>query len=163
MLLDYLDIVVHVQHEEERQFYALERLWHDCPAIALPADVVADRAVTAARSSCSGTAGPRGTPSGRAQGQADIALDDTAARRPAAAAAWSPLRPGAAVVQRPRPGAARRRRTSPRRRARPSYDARLREYDLGVRTGLTRTEYAATHPREYAAVPLGDDERAGRG
>ena len=32
-LLDYADIVVHVQHTEERQFYALERLWRDCPAI----------------------------------------------------------------------------------------------------------------------------------
>jgi ribosome-associated protein len=39
VLLDYGDIVVHVQHEEERQFYALERLWRDCPAIPLPADV----------------------------------------------------------------------------------------------------------------------------
>jgi ribosome-associated protein len=28
-----------VQHEEERQFYALERLWRDCPLIDLPADV----------------------------------------------------------------------------------------------------------------------------
>ena len=35
-LLDYGDIVVHVQHEEERQFYALERLWRDCPVIAIP-------------------------------------------------------------------------------------------------------------------------------
>lgn len=33
VLLDYGEIVVHVQHEEERQFYALERLWRDCPAI----------------------------------------------------------------------------------------------------------------------------------
>ena len=40
VLLDYGDIVVHVQHEEERQFYALERLWRDCPTIELPADVV---------------------------------------------------------------------------------------------------------------------------
>jgi ribosome-associated protein len=31
---------VHIQHEEERQFYALERLWRDCPSIELPADVV---------------------------------------------------------------------------------------------------------------------------
>ena len=40
VLIDYGEIVVHVQHEEEREFYALERLWRDCPAIELPADVV---------------------------------------------------------------------------------------------------------------------------
>jgi ribosome-associated protein len=38
VLLDYLDLVVHVQHTEERQFYALERLWRDCPEIALGVD-----------------------------------------------------------------------------------------------------------------------------
>ncbi|MGH3352480.1 MAG: ribosome silencing factor [Nocardioides sp.] len=42
VLLDYGEIVVHVQHEEERQFYALERLWRDCPAISLPADVISE-------------------------------------------------------------------------------------------------------------------------
>lgn len=36
VLLDYADIVVHVQHEEERGFYGLERLWKDCPEIELP-------------------------------------------------------------------------------------------------------------------------------
>jgi ribosome-associated protein len=36
VLLDYADIVVHVQHSEERAFYALERLWRDCPLIDLP-------------------------------------------------------------------------------------------------------------------------------
>lgn len=39
VLLDYYDIVVHVQHSEERAFYALERLWRDCPTIELPAEV----------------------------------------------------------------------------------------------------------------------------
>jgi ribosome-associated protein len=33
VLLDYIDIVVHVQHTEEREFYALDRLWKDCPTI----------------------------------------------------------------------------------------------------------------------------------
>lgn len=34
-LLDYIDIVVHIQHQDERDFYALERLWKDCPVLAL--------------------------------------------------------------------------------------------------------------------------------
>lgn len=34
-LLDYVDMVVHIQHEDERNFYALERLWKDCPTIAV--------------------------------------------------------------------------------------------------------------------------------
>jgi ribosome-associated protein len=33
VLLDFADIVVHVMHSEEREFYALERLWKDCPEI----------------------------------------------------------------------------------------------------------------------------------
>lgn len=33
VLLDYVDLVVHVQHAEEREFYALDRLWKDCPVI----------------------------------------------------------------------------------------------------------------------------------
>lgn len=36
VLLDYADIVVHIQHEEERGYYGLERLWKDCPEIELP-------------------------------------------------------------------------------------------------------------------------------
>ena len=35
VLLDFVDVVVHVQHSEERTLYALERLWKDCPAIDL--------------------------------------------------------------------------------------------------------------------------------
>ncbi len=37
VLIDFADIVVHVQHEEERSYYQLERLWKDCPAIELTA------------------------------------------------------------------------------------------------------------------------------
>jgi ribosome-associated protein len=43
VLIDYAEIVVHVQHEEERSFYALERLWRDCPVIELPATVTSGR------------------------------------------------------------------------------------------------------------------------
>ena len=35
ILLDFGDLVVHVFHEEDRMYYSLERLWKDCPAIAI--------------------------------------------------------------------------------------------------------------------------------
>jgi ribosome-associated protein len=43
VLLDYVDVVVHVQHSEEREFYALDRLWKDCPVIPfVDRDLVGD-------------------------------------------------------------------------------------------------------------------------
>src|SRR5215475_10312129 len=39
VLLDYLDLVIHIQHAEERTYYALERLWKDCPQLPLPQPV----------------------------------------------------------------------------------------------------------------------------
>lgn len=33
VLLDYVDIVIHIQHSEEREFYQLDRLWKDCPTV----------------------------------------------------------------------------------------------------------------------------------
>ena len=44
VLLDYIDVVIHVQHAEERVFYALERLWKDCPRIPLPEPAIAGQA-----------------------------------------------------------------------------------------------------------------------
>lgn len=38
VLLDFGDLVVHVQHAEDRVYYALERLWADCPVVELPED-----------------------------------------------------------------------------------------------------------------------------
>jgi ribosome-associated protein len=35
VLLDFGDIVVHVQHAEDRVYYALERLWKDCPVVPI--------------------------------------------------------------------------------------------------------------------------------
>jgi ribosome-associated protein len=40
VLLDFADVVVHVQHSEERTYYMLERLWKDCPEIPLPESIV---------------------------------------------------------------------------------------------------------------------------
>ncbi len=35
ILIDFGDVVAHIFHEEDRMYYALERLWKDCPAIPL--------------------------------------------------------------------------------------------------------------------------------
>ncbi len=37
ILLDYEDLIVHIQTEEVRQYYMLEKLWNDCPRIELNA------------------------------------------------------------------------------------------------------------------------------
>ena len=50
VLLDFVDVVVHVQHAEERAFYGLERLWKDCPRIEFdPAAAVAESGGTDGR------------------------------------------------------------------------------------------------------------------
>jgi len=56
VLLDYIDVVIHVQHADERVFYALERLWKDCPRIPLPEPAIAGGARRP------GSAGPPGSP-----------------------------------------------------------------------------------------------------
>jgi ribosome-associated protein len=38
VLIDYSDLVVHIQSKELRGYYMLDRLWNDCPSIEL--DVV---------------------------------------------------------------------------------------------------------------------------
>jgi len=43
VLLDFGDVVVHVQLAEERIHYAIERLWKDCPVISLPASITSGR------------------------------------------------------------------------------------------------------------------------
>jgi ribosome-associated protein len=35
ILLDYTDLVVHIQSTELRNYYMLDRLWNDCPKIDL--------------------------------------------------------------------------------------------------------------------------------
>ncbi|MFH1842773.1 MAG: ribosome silencing factor [bacterium] len=38
VLLDYVDVIIHVFQPEVRQYYLLERLWGDAPQLALPED-----------------------------------------------------------------------------------------------------------------------------
>jgi ribosome-associated protein len=45
VLIDYVDLVVHVFTEEKRLFYALERLWGDAPREDVPDDVASAEAV----------------------------------------------------------------------------------------------------------------------
>ena len=78
VLLDYLDVVIHVQHAEERVFYALERLWKDCPQIELPEAVTrgsvepgpamsaGEAAAPCDAAAASPTAGPSARPGSRA-------------------------------------------------------------------------------------------------
>jgi ribosome-associated protein len=42
ILLDYSDLVVHIQSSELRRYYMLDRLWNDCPKIDL--DIVREEA-----------------------------------------------------------------------------------------------------------------------
>ena len=46
VLLDFIDIVVHVQHTDERNFYALDRLWRDCPIVYVDLEAVTPAADT---------------------------------------------------------------------------------------------------------------------
>ena len=65
VLLDYVDVIVHVQLAEARIYYALERIWKDCPTVELPAEVrrgrsgsdVAREGAAAAGHSAAGAAG----------------------------------------------------------------------------------------------------------
>ncbi|MBL7486624.1 ribosome silencing factor [Frankia sp. AgB1.9] len=71
VLLDFVEIVVHVQRIEEREFYDLERLWKDCPQIEfVDRDAAARTAVPVGGGSESGVGsaagGLLGDPSGRA-------------------------------------------------------------------------------------------------
>jgi ribosome-associated protein len=61
VLLDFVDVVVHVQHAEERTFYSLERLWKDCPSIPFTDAALPDSGASAAGTSAAGTSAA-GTP-----------------------------------------------------------------------------------------------------
>ncbi|MDR1441458.1 MAG: ribosome silencing factor [Bifidobacteriaceae bacterium] len=47
VLLDFEDIVVHIMHAEDREYYALDKLWKDCPVLGSPEAVGLESAVAA--------------------------------------------------------------------------------------------------------------------
>ena len=109
VLLDFAEIVVHVQHEEERVFYALERLWKDCPVIEFvdrDSGAAQPRAGRALSALSSGRAPRRvvllrhgrtaDNAGGRFQGQLDTPLDEVgprAGRRRSPPCSRRPVRP----------------------------------------------------------------------
>lgn len=93
----------------------------------------------------------------RVQGQTDVELDDTGHRQAAAVApVIAAMRPAALWSS----DSARARQTAAyvakETGLDPTYDARLREYFLAERQGLTHDEYAALAPDEYATFRSGD-------
>jgi broad specificity phosphatase PhoE len=95
---------------------------------------------------------------GRAQGHADVDLDELGHEQAAAAAPYlASLDPVALWTS----DLARARQTSAHVEKATGLvaaeDPRLREYDVGPRQGLTMSEFAERYPDEYAAWSRGDD------
>ncbi len=78
VLLDFLDVVVHVQHSEERVFYALDRLWKDCPTIPFVDASIPDSGPAHSGSAGSGSADFGSADSGSAAASGSDADDDAA-------------------------------------------------------------------------------------
>ena len=89
---------------------------------------------------------------GRAQGHADVELDETGHAQAAAVAPWI-AGLGPASLWSSDLARARQTATYVEKEAglTARLDARLREFDVGARTGMTMAEYAEHHPDEHAA------------
>jgi glucosyl-3-phosphoglycerate phosphatase len=101
---------------------------------------------------------------GTAQGHADVPLDETGHAQAAAVAPalarLAPARLWTSDLQRATQTAAYVGTASG---LEPVVDPRLREYDVGERTGLTTAEFARKFPVEHAAWRAGEDSPRVRG
>ena len=189
VLLDFVDVVVHVQHAEERAFYQLERLWKDCPEV--PFTDAALAASPAARSGAARGRGGRGrgrrrrrllsgTPprrlvllrhgrtswnaTGRFQGQLDVELDEVGrAQATAVAPVLAAEGPARVLSSDSARAAATAAPLAAATGLEVATDRRLREIDLGAWTGLSRDEAQERFPDEYDAWTGGLDLPRGGG
>ena len=146
-------------------FYALERLWRDCPLIALPDDRhLRPRPSRPQAPSRPAPARPDRVERrvGRAQGHADVELDETGHAQAAAGGA-APGRAGTGrpVDLRPRPGAADRRVRRAGHRSR----GQGRRAAAGVRrgrpAGMTSAQFAEPLPRGVRRLGRGRGDGPG--
>ena len=131
-------------------FYALERLWSDCPVIPLDPDVSLRRTLVVLRHGRTAW-----NDAGRAQGHADIELDDLGRAQAAAAAAeLAPLSPVPDLVAATCRGRARPLRRSPRR---PGSTAEVGPAAAGVRRGQAHRPdlRRSSRPRSPRSTPPG--------
>ena len=159
VLLDFVDVVVHVQHAEERAYYALERLWKDCPTIPF-----VDSAAAPARH-----AEPR--PRTASAGEDDDRPVTCRALPGAAGAAAGAVaaRPDRVERHRPLPGPARPAAGRGGPRARPASRRRTssppgcrREDTVVVSSDLSRAAETAAALTDLLGVPLRLDAAAAR-
>ena len=155
VLLDYVDIVVHIQHRDERDFYALDRLWRDCPVIPVDLDGAAMRVRRLVMLRHGQTEFNAGS---RMQGQLDTDLSELGRAQAVAAAEVLAKRQPLLIVS-----SDLRRASTPRSRwasaagCEVDIDTRLRETHLGDWQGLTHTEVDAAAPG--ARLAWRDDAR----
>ena len=156
MLLDYLDVVVHVQHSEERTYYSLERIWKDCPQIPLP-ELVANPGSDQLNDRMRLVLWRHGQTAWNAerrfQGQSDIPLDEAGqAQAERAARLLAGLRPDLIVssdlIRATGTAAPLARLTG----LDVILDKDLRERHGGGWEGLTDAEIRARYPAEHAAL-----------
>ena len=182
VLLDYVDIIVHVQHAEERVYYSLERIWKDCPAVELPESVRRAHG----RSFAPRRRGRRGrvlsrSRSGRRvvlwrhgqtawnlaerfQGSSDVELDEAGlAQAGRAARLLGTLSPEAIVSSDLVRAAATADTLAGLCGLEVRLDGRLRETYGGRWQGRTATELAAEDHERYLAWRAGEDVPAGGG
>jgi ribosome-associated protein len=66
VLLDYVDIVVHVFHKDARKFYAIEKIWGDAKIETVQDEVEVKAAKAAAKSATKAAAKPKAAPKPKA-------------------------------------------------------------------------------------------------